>query len=303
MGASAPGPRGGDPSLGRGGCRRRAPPRAPIEPALALDGVDEWAEWMADPEDLAVAAPVAVRAGCHRSRTSSDSFAVRPDGASTVDHVAEAVDATVQATASDLDLLLWRRIVPATSGSRATCRRSSDSWEPRTWSDHEQSPASAERRAKGLAVAINRSRPASLGRDRRRGARSERAHVFDRQRRPSRASSSVSSATWLGSSLRSALRPATGPAAASARRDGAVRSGGCRSANESHTLSYSGRKRGGAGVSGSGLGASGRSNSSRPSSSRNVRSRGRSRSTTSRMPVSLDQYATSSTVAGPNAPR
>ena len=44
-----------------------------------------------------------------------------------------------------------------------------------------------------------------------------------------------------------------------------------RSAWDSSTLSYSGRNRGGAGVSGSGRGASGRSKSSRPRSSRNVR--------------------------------
>ena len=57
-----------------------------------------------------------------------------------------------------------------------------------------------------------------------------------------------------------------------------------RSACESRRLSYSGRKRGGAGVSGSGSAPSGTSNSSRPRSSRNVRSCGRSRSTTSRRP-------------------
>ena len=68
-----------------------------------------------------------------------------------------------------------------------------------------------------------------------------------------------------------------------------------RSACESSTLSYSGRKRGGAGVSGSGRGASGRSKSSRPRSSRKARSRGRSRSTTSRSPVRRDQAATSAT--------
>ena len=62
-----------------------------------------------------------------------------------------------------------------------------------------------------------------------------------------------------------------------------------RSAWERSTLSYSGRKRGGAGVSGSGRGASGRSKSSRPRSSRNVSSCGRNRSTTSRSPVRRDQ--------------
>ena len=84
-----------------------APPE-PIEPPLALDGVDEWAEWMADPEDLAVAAPVSV-ALVATDLDARRSFAVRPDG-SMDRHLAEAADATVQATASDLDLLLWRRI-------------------------------------------------------------------------------------------------------------------------------------------------------------------------------------------------
>ena len=74
-----------------------------------------------------------------------------------------------------------------------------------------------------------------------------------------------------------------------------------RSACESRTLSYSGRKRTGAGVSGSGRGASGRSKSSRPSSPRKARRRGRRRSTTSRSPVSRHQVVTSATVAGPNA--
>ncbi|MGI9023440.1 MAG: metal ABC transporter permease [Acidimicrobiales bacterium] len=54
---------------------------------------------------------------------------------------------------------------------------------------------------------------------------------------------------------------------------------------------------------GSGRGASGRSSSSRRLSSRKHRSCGRSRSSVSRRPVSLDHVATSATVAGPNAPR
>ncbi len=69
------------------------------------------------------------------------------------------------------------------------------------------------------------------------------------------------------------------------------------------TLSYSGRKRGGAGTSGSGRGASGRSNNSRPRSSRNVASSGRRRSTTGPSPVRPDHARMSCTVAGPNAPR
>ena len=68
-----------------------------------------------------------------------------------------------------------------------------------------------------------------------------------------------------------------------------------RSSWPSRTLSYSGRKRGGAGVSASGRGASGRSKSSRPCSSWKVSSRGRSRSTTSRRRVRPDHAWTSIT--------
>jgi hypothetical protein len=76
-----------------------------------------------------------------------------------------------------------------------------------------------------------------------------------------------------------------------------------RSAWESRTLSYSGRKRGGAGVSGSGRGAFGRSKSSRPRSSRKVRRPGRSRSVSSRTRVRPDQAWMSPVVAGPKAAR
>ena len=55
---------------------------------------------------------------------------------------------------------------------------------------------------------------------------------------------------------------------------------------ETRMLSYSGRKRGGAGVAGSGRGACGRSNSSRPCSSRKRTSSGRRRSKTSPSRVS-----------------
>ena len=87
---------------------------------------------------------------------------------------------------------------------------------------------------------------------------------------------------------------------------GMLRPGGMireRSSWPSRTLSYSGRKRGGAGVSASGRGASGRSNSSRPRSSRKVSSRGRSRSTTSRRRVRPDHAWMSITDAGPKAPQ
>ena len=66
-----------------------------------------------------------------------------------------------------------------------------------------------------------------------------------------------------------------------------------RSSWPSSALSYSGRKRTGAGVSGSGSGAPGTSNSSRPRSSRKLWSRGRRRSSTSRIPASPDHERTS----------
>ena len=74
--------------------------------------------------------------------------------------------------------------------------------------------------------------------------------------------------------------PTSGTARPTARPRlaGAIR---LRSAWPSSTLSYSGRKRTGAGTSASGRGASGRSCSTRPSAARNARSRGASRSTTS----------------------
>ncbi len=75
------------------------------------------------------------------------------------------------------------------------------------------------------------------------------------------------------------------------------------SAWERRRLSYSGRNRGGAGVSGSGRGASGRSNSSIPCSSGNVTKLGRNLFTTSASPVNPDQTLMSFWAAGPNAPR
>jgi uncharacterized protein (TIGR03083 family) len=80
----------------------------PIEARLAWDGVDEWARWMADPEDLAAVAPVSVRLVA--SDLNDERFlAVRPDGTLAHD-AAGGVDATIEAPASDLDLLVWRRI-------------------------------------------------------------------------------------------------------------------------------------------------------------------------------------------------
>ena len=85
---------GGDPS--------------PVEAMLAWDGVDEWATWMADPEDLAAVAPVTVRLVASDLKVERF-LAVRPDGTLAHD-AAGGVDATIEAPASDLDLLVWRRI-------------------------------------------------------------------------------------------------------------------------------------------------------------------------------------------------
>jgi uncharacterized protein (TIGR03083 family) len=82
----------------------------PIEPALALDGVDEWAQWMADPEDLATVAPVSVRLVA-TDLSDERVLAVRPDG-SFAHESTDGVDGTIEASASHLDLLLWRRISP-----------------------------------------------------------------------------------------------------------------------------------------------------------------------------------------------
>jgi uncharacterized protein (TIGR03083 family) len=84
---------------------------APIEAALALDGIDEWVEWMVDPEELTSTGPVSVRfvaidIDAERQLQVQDdgTFAREPDG---------GPDGTVTASASDLDLLLWRRVAPA----------------------------------------------------------------------------------------------------------------------------------------------------------------------------------------------
>ena len=76
-----------------------------------------------------------------------------------------------------------------------------------------------------------------------------------------------------------------------------------RSSWDRNTLSYCGRNRIGTGTSSAAMTPSSTSNSSRPASSRYVRRRGRSRSMTSRRPVSHDQMRMSLTVAGPNTAR
>jgi uncharacterized protein (TIGR03083 family) len=82
----------------------------PIEATLAFDGVGEWLEWMADPEELAGAGPFVLRLVA--SDLGKDKvLAVGEDG-QRAHLIATEPDATVEATSSDLDLLLWRRVSP-----------------------------------------------------------------------------------------------------------------------------------------------------------------------------------------------
>ena len=74
-----------------------------------------------------------------------------------------------------------------------------------------------------------------------------------------------------------------------------------RSLCDSSRLSYSDRRRGGAGMSSEGRGASGRSYSACPASPRTVRNGNRSATSPSR--VSPEHSWMSATLAGPNAPR
>lgn len=83
----------------------------PIEAVLALDGVDEWIEWMADPEELASAAPVMVRLVVS-DREAARVLRVEADGTFASEPAGQP-DGTITASASDLDLLLWRRVAPA----------------------------------------------------------------------------------------------------------------------------------------------------------------------------------------------
>jgi hypothetical protein len=99
----------------------------PIEASLALDGVDEWAEWMVDPDDLALAAPAVVRLVA-TDLEGSRTFAVQSEGTFAAPSIAADLDpdGTIEASASDLDLLLWRRVTPdyvSITGDRAVVQR------------------------------------------------------------------------------------------------------------------------------------------------------------------------------------
>ena len=83
----------------------------PIEGSLALDGIDEWVEWMADPDELSSAAPVMVRLVAS-DREAARVLRVEADGTFASEPQGQP-DGTITASASDLDLLLWRRVAPA----------------------------------------------------------------------------------------------------------------------------------------------------------------------------------------------
>jgi uncharacterized protein (TIGR03083 family) len=98
-----------------------------IDASLALDGIDEWAEWMVDPEDLALASPAVVRL-LATDREVSRTFAVQSDGTFAAPSIAADLDpdGTIEAPAADLDLLLWRRVTPddvTITGDRAVVQR------------------------------------------------------------------------------------------------------------------------------------------------------------------------------------
>lgn len=80
----------------------------PIEPALAMDGVDEFLEWMLHPEELAGAGTVCLRLAA--IDTGDERTVLVEDGRLTEARDEVEVEATVRGTASDLDLLLWRRV-------------------------------------------------------------------------------------------------------------------------------------------------------------------------------------------------
>jgi uncharacterized protein (TIGR03083 family) len=97
----------------------------PIAPALAADGIDEYFTWMLDPEEAeGFDGAVAIRL----APTDGDDpwiVDVRDERvALTSDDI--AVDITVRASASDLLLLLWRRIASddvEVEGDRSTLER------------------------------------------------------------------------------------------------------------------------------------------------------------------------------------
>ncbi|MEO8424534.1 MAG: SCP2 sterol-binding domain-containing protein [Actinomycetota bacterium] len=82
-----------------------------IDPALAADGIDEFFEWMFDPEE---ARGFEGSVGVELAPTDTDATLVLSvrDGRLDLAGDAVAVDVTVRASMSDLLLLLWRRVVP-----------------------------------------------------------------------------------------------------------------------------------------------------------------------------------------------
>ncbi len=97
----------------------------PIAPTLAADGIEEYFTWMLDPEDVErFEGAVAIRLA---PTDGDDSWVVEVgEGRAGLTSDDVAVDITVRATASDLLLLLRRRIGPddvRIEGERATLER------------------------------------------------------------------------------------------------------------------------------------------------------------------------------------
>lgn len=80
----------------------------PLEMPLASDGVAEFLEWMVTPKDLQALGASAIRLETIDANDVHDVW-VR-DGQRVDPPEGEVPEATVRATASDMDLLLWRRI-------------------------------------------------------------------------------------------------------------------------------------------------------------------------------------------------
>ena len=97
----------------------------PIATSLAVDGIDEFFEWMFDLEGVQDSGPsVAVRL----TPTDADRSWVVSVRDGTIDLAADATaaEATARASTSDLLLLLWRRVAPdavAVDGDRSALER------------------------------------------------------------------------------------------------------------------------------------------------------------------------------------
>jgi uncharacterized protein (TIGR03083 family) len=96
----------------------------PVDPALALDGVDEWIRWMVDPSELEPVGPLSLRL----LATDLDAeriLDVQADGTFAAERGGRP-DGSIEATASELDLLLWRRLTSSdvsVLGDRTTVER------------------------------------------------------------------------------------------------------------------------------------------------------------------------------------